>query len=738
MKKLFYSLAVMSVISFAGSCQQDLDPVMDGDTTVTFTVSAGDLMSKADPSPIANGENIDVLYWEIYNTGDIRTASGPLGENKIVDNDGDKEFEVTLKLIADQKYTIIFWAQVDGKNHYVTDDLRDIAINTYADEQANDESRAAFFRVYEFETENGKTINEDIYLHRPFAQINLGSDNYETTLNQVNGGKVQVKSSEMTITHIANRFNTLDGVGERDDSFGGVVTFKAAATPNGERDQKEKLLYVNDADYYYWIGMNYLIVDGVNSSDNVKVDITLETNMGTVRHTVDNVPVKENYRTNILGDFLTTGATFNVIVDEKFMGQYAGPDFEELPVYDETTSTWTVTTTAQLESVAVVTADSYHLVIEAGETYLLKGLELSRTLKVSGEGTLILEGTKITVTSENDAVKIINVSVKSTSDEVSASDVKIEIVGEVSLEGGKNGISIDNDARLTITGDILNVLGKNGSGIGGGADITIEDLKHLTSEGNGKHAFGIGADNAIVNIKNTTIDYVCGGFIQPLLAEDDTWGKKAPEGGPAIGGAKVVIEESTVIKAEGGSKAAAIGAKFWNSTDITILNSQLYDIFGGNASAGIGGSRYNKANKQSIRIKIENSVINNAVGGDYGSGIGSGYDTYCATNDENAVNDIVITKSTITAKGGKYAAGIGTGHHSAALTGCIDSESIIVANAGDEKLCDESGYGRKNTNAQNIGYGCVDLNAEFKGSTVTFTIDNQVIDAPVAYDSDEQ
>ena len=40
--------------------------------------------------------------------------------------------------------------------------------------------------------------------------------------------------------------------------------------------------------------------------------------MGVVEHSIANVPVKKNYRTNILGDFLTTGATFNIVVDERF------------------------------------------------------------------------------------------------------------------------------------------------------------------------------------------------------------------------------------------------------------------------------------------------------------------------------------------------------------------------------------------------------------------------------------
>ena len=307
MKRFMLFVSALAAMVLAGSCQQELDPVTDGDTTVTFTVSAGDIATRA----IADGTNIDALHWEIYKTAEIATAAQPLGEKTIIDTDKNKEFNVELKLLADQDYTIIFWAEVNGAGHYNTADLRNVQINDYANEMANDESRAAFFKVYPFSTENGVAINETIELTRPFAQINLGSTTYETSFNNVNGGNVKVETTEMTVTNIATSFNTLTGKGEGEQA----VTFEAAVTPNAPKDATDKLLLVNDL-YYYWLGMNYLIVCG--DSDNVKVDVTLVTNFGDVNHTVTNVPVKENYRTNLLGDFLTTGATFNVVIDEEF------------------------------------------------------------------------------------------------------------------------------------------------------------------------------------------------------------------------------------------------------------------------------------------------------------------------------------------------------------------------------------------------------------------------------------
>lgn len=356
MKRFCLSVFAVASMLLAASCQQELNPVTDGDTTVTFTVNAGDVATRA----IADGTNVDALHWEIYKTDDLATAVQPLGEKTIIDKDGNKEFTVELKLLADQKYTIIFWAEVDGAGHYNTADLRNVVINDYSNEKANDESRAAFFRVYPFETENGETITETIELYRPFSQINLGSTTYETSFNNVNGGNVKVETSEMTVTHIATSFNTLTGKGEGEQ----VVTFKANATPNAPADDTQKLLEVNDL-YYYWIGMNYLIVCG--DSDNVDVDITLDTNFGEVKHTISSVPVKENYRTNLLGNFLTTGATFNVIVDERFVNSETGelnPDIV-VGVWDG----------VQTEEPSIV--DGYYEIYTAAQWAWLKGKNLN-------------------------------------------------------------------------------------------------------------------------------------------------------------------------------------------------------------------------------------------------------------------------------------------------------------------------------------------------------------------------
>lgn len=308
MIRKFCSLATMyAVILLSGSCQKEVTEVIDDSgAKVTFTVNTDNMVTKA----IADGSNIDILHWEIYDE-DVLTAAGPLAEGSVKDSDGDGKFTLDLALIRNQTYHFIFWAQVDreqGKEHYDVSDLREVGIKTYDDELANDESRAAFFAYKVLYV--SQNSNETVTLYRPFAQLNLGTEHYDiSSLNLT--GPLKVNFSEVQVAGVAEAFNTIKGVGVGSQT----VLFQKAATPNGDDDAVDKLLEVNGS-RYYWLGMNYLIVNG--DSGNVDVDMIFHTSHGDVDLSIDNVPVKENFRTNIVGDLLTTTAVFKIMVDDSF------------------------------------------------------------------------------------------------------------------------------------------------------------------------------------------------------------------------------------------------------------------------------------------------------------------------------------------------------------------------------------------------------------------------------------
>lgn len=324
-----------------------------------------------------------------------------------------------------------------------------------------------------------------------------------------------------------------------------------------------------------------------------------------------------------------------------------------------------------------------------------------------------------------------------------ANDTKIIIDGDVKIIGAKNGagIFVEENARLEITGSgSLTVIGNEGkeydsakhysagdytdfAGTGGsgiavadGAMLVIDGLNELTAEGYGVAGFGIGGNGAMVKIEDTTIKYVRGGFVNlDSQYYDAKYNKSEPEGGAAIGGLDIAIINSHIVKAEGGSKAAGIGAQFWQPANITIRNSEIDKVVGGSSSAGIGGSRIPETySGQDIKIIIEDSKIS-AYGGYYGAGIGSGYDTHCTATDKAPMHTIYIKgNSEINATGGKYAAGIGTGYHVANLKGEIETSVKVTAQSG------EKFYKDTYTKAQDVGFGVVDPDREAKNNISTF------------------
>ena len=307
MIRKFISFAAMAVLMFsAGSCQKELPGVEERESNICFTVHTGE-QTKA----IADATNIDILHYQVY-PENAENAAKPLAKGSVTDPDGDGIFTVDLTVIVDQTYNFIFWAQVDpeeGKEHYDVSDLRRVGIKTYDDELANDESRAAFYARKTYHID-GPEFKETITLYRPFAQVNIGTTTYDVSSMNLSE-PLKVNQSAMKVYGIADTFNTLTGEGEGSKD----VLFQKNLTPNGDADATDKILQIG-GDGYYWLSMNYLIVNG--TSDNVMVEATFHTTHGDIDVAVDNVPLKQNHRTNIIGDMITAGAVFEIVIDENF------------------------------------------------------------------------------------------------------------------------------------------------------------------------------------------------------------------------------------------------------------------------------------------------------------------------------------------------------------------------------------------------------------------------------------
>lgn len=362
MKRLTFLATALASLFLAASCQQDnLEPVAQ-DTAVKFQVEVpGGMNTKA----IADASEINVVHYEIYkvehadtDNADYTYSTGEALAKGHVEV-SNKTADVTFDLLVDQKYVAIFWAQqtddaATGANaYYVIDDLREISLKDAAKATGNAESRAAFFRTYMFSTETVQ--DHKVTLYRPFAQLNLGTTQEslepEQTGEETDGGySIVLDKSQVLVTGLATKFNTLAGienltVENNDDVHCGEAVlgsttsyafdFESADVPS--KNSENEFLQVTDkngvtTDYKY-VAMNYFF-----ATNNVTVEYNIVTDKGTVNNTVTNVPVGENFRTNIIGNLLTSKTDFEIVIDERFVDGVTGdlnPDKNLHMVFDE-------------------------------------------------------------------------------------------------------------------------------------------------------------------------------------------------------------------------------------------------------------------------------------------------------------------------------------------------------------------------------------------------------------------
>ena len=366
MKKILLFASALAGLFLAASCQQEnLEPQqMDG--TVKFTVEApGAIATKT----IADGQNVDVVHYAVYKTNSNEThaielpTERPLAQG-FVPMSG-KKANINFNLLQDQKYTVIFWAQVsqddNGQNdYYELGDLR--AISMKKDDEnnivGNEEARAAFFAWYSFETYEHK--DHVVTLKRPFAQLNLLTTLESLTpsqTGQTTGYTIDIEKSTVTVEGLTSTFYpyaqpVLEGTQGKAEETNETFTFTLEDTPAVQRigeGQDGDLLNVNGKPYHY-VSMNYFFVP----VDEYTVNLTygIKTNKGSIENTVVSVPVKKNFRTNVIGNLLTKESKFEIIVDERFEGDnnlilWDGKEVKE-PAYDDATKTYFITEPAEL------------------------------------------------------------------------------------------------------------------------------------------------------------------------------------------------------------------------------------------------------------------------------------------------------------------------------------------------------------------------------------------------------
>ena len=324
MKKFFRYAAALFVFTAAFACQREAltDENLAEEVEVTFAINTESaLATKA--APVGTGIGYADTYekellFYVYKDGVLLDQLQP----EIEDFQGvdDLDAKVSVRLVKGQDYEFVFWAQAEGQSHYaLTAQYPPYVTVSYDALAANDESRDAFYAVANLHVEADMGI-ENITLTRPFAQINVG-----TTQDDIDAAKaagVVIDNTSVTLSNAATRLDLFSGTASEGKEF----TFKAAALP------QQKLNVYNKADYpapheYCYLSMNYILVADAVTGEKDQLDAYKITFLQGTREintiSIPNVPVRRNWRTNIIGEnILTDYASFEITIDPDFYGEY--------------------------------------------------------------------------------------------------------------------------------------------------------------------------------------------------------------------------------------------------------------------------------------------------------------------------------------------------------------------------------------------------------------------------------
>ena len=332
MKNIFRFLMAVAVLFTASCAKEDISSsIGGGEVEVTFTANLPELGTRA----YGDGTQVNTLRYFVYD-----------GETLLSDLSGEQGIAVgvpttvNLVLLKGMTYNIVFWADC-GKVYNYDTASKSVTVD-YATVNANDEKRDAFYKfVATFDPANSTSENTNIVLTRPFAQLNAKAND----VDKIKLSGVTLSTSTVTLTAYST-LNIADGTVTGAD----VKTLKAA-------DVLEDGL----------LSMNYLLApaDGYVSDVKFTINNSKDIDFGNKYY---NVPLKRNYRTNILGALLTKSTDFTVSIDPVF-----GEPAEDL---DAETQIFKVSTAEEL---AVALTTKVEKQIENLEIILLNDIDLPIT-----------------------------------------------------------------------------------------------------------------------------------------------------------------------------------------------------------------------------------------------------------------------------------------------------------------------------------------------------------------------
>ena len=321
-KTLFLAVAAVTALFSACSCDElATNGAADGNmVNVTFSADLDQALVTRGVAGESDGTAATKLYVAVYNKDkQLIEAISHIGttNSQAIETVSGKAATVNFQLVKGQTYSFVFWAQnPNATTGAVVFDPTTGKVNVdYSKIKANDETLDAFTAHVNDLTVTG-ALSQNVTLKRPWAQVNYGSAQADWDAAVAAG--ITVAKSKVTVNNVYTTLNALTGEVEGEATTTDVVlaanTIPASATT-------ARTLTVSGTDYKY-IGLNYLLVGNEGQQSLIKADLQIfkqgdDTNpVNTLAFS--NVPVQRNYRTNIVGNLLTSQVQFNITIDGNY------------------------------------------------------------------------------------------------------------------------------------------------------------------------------------------------------------------------------------------------------------------------------------------------------------------------------------------------------------------------------------------------------------------------------------
>lgn len=252
------------------------------------------MQTRATAADFGNGAKIDRCLLQIYHSG---TTPAKYGEQQsaTVQKGADGKLTATfnLRLVAQQTYDFVFWADCSTGDHYNTDDLTNITVKgNYAGN--NDEFDAFTGALLDYQVKGA--FSENITLRRPFGQLNV------KTLDMAAIPDPTLKPTKVKVafTAVPTSFNAKKG--EIGAATAAVEYTADVLSADGDLTVDYIWAPVEEATLADF-SMTFLDAAGKEISANSDFK---------------SIPIRRNYRTMVSGNLLTKQGDITVEIDPNF------------------------------------------------------------------------------------------------------------------------------------------------------------------------------------------------------------------------------------------------------------------------------------------------------------------------------------------------------------------------------------------------------------------------------------